>query len=367
MNILTNKVSFNRCLEVVEKALPYRTTIPILNNIHFSIDPEQLTFTATNLEIEIRCRMPYTSSHRGAILLPHKIVEVARSLPTSELEMSINPDSFRIDLTSGQAAFNLYGLDPEEYPAVMEQLPESGFLTLDQPFLKQTLKQVVFAASADEGRPAFNGILFFFDQGWLTLTASDTYRLVVKKIPADGLSFDKRPCLVPARSVRELIKILDDGGSDVTIFPKDKQVIFNFHPVYFSTRVLEEKFPDVSAVIPKQYKTRLRIQRRQFEETVARAALLTEGINQSMNLSVRGSSAEVRVSSQVGRMEEKITAQKEGEDVDLHVNSRFVLEMLRAVDCQDLSIDLNGRNGPIIIRPLEDESYLYLVLPIKME
>ena len=206
-----------------------------------------------------------------------------------------------------------------------------------------------------------------FNQDQITLTASDTYRLVVKKISSPDLSFEKRPLLVPARSVRELVKLLDESGGQTSVYPGDKQVIFQFDSVYFATRVLEEKYPDISAVIPQQYRTRECLQRKQLEETVARAALLAEGINQAVQFSIRDGALTVRVSSQLGRMEEQLPVQKEGENVDLYINSRFILDMLRVADCRDLSVECNGPKGPVILRPLEDETYLYLVLPIKME
>ncbi len=367
MKLPVDKTSFSRCLDIVEKALPYRTTIPLLNYIYFKMEEEQMLFSATNLEIEIRCTMPYRCSDRAVILFPPKVVEVTRSLPDSEIELMIDPGTFRIDLTGVQADFTLYGLDPEEYPPPMAGVGGSKILTLEQSVLKKILKEIVFASSNEEGRPAFNGVLFMFDQNQITLTASDTYRLAVKKIFMSALPLKKCSLLVPARSVRELVKILGETDGQASIFPKDKEVVFCFDSVHFAARVLEEKFPDVSVVIPQQYRTKVHLQRKHLEETVARAALLAEGINQAIQFSVRDDAMVVRVSSQLGRMEEQLVVQKEGEDVELYINSRFVLDMLRVVDCQDLSLEFNGSNGPVIMRPFEDDTYLYLVLPIKME
>lgn len=367
MKLVVDRLSFNRCLGIVEKALPYRTTVPLLNYIYFKIEEEQLLFSATNLEVEIRCVMPYHCSDRVEILLPPKIIEVVQSLPDSEIELVINPDSFQINLTGAQASFTLYGLDPEEYPSLMEPVTGPDSLIMDQAVLKKTLKEVVFAASNDEGRPAFNGVLFLFTPDQFTLTASDTYRLAVKTISYSDRPFPEQPLLVPARSVRELVKILEEGGGQALLYPKDKEVIFCFDSVHFAARILEERFPDVSVVIPQQHRTKIHGQRKQLEETVARAALLAEGINQAVQFSVRDTAMTVRVSSQLGQMEEQVPVQKEGEDVDLYINSRFILDMLRTVDCENLSLEFNGVNGPVILRPADDETYLYLALPIKME
>lgn len=359
--------TLQKCLEIVEKALPFRTTIPVLDNIFFEDNGNQVSFKATNLEVEIICKLICSSGQKGAVLLPAKIIEIVRSLPLSELQLTLNEENHRIDLTSGSAKFNLYGADSQEYPQLEEDhsISNEG-INIKQSELKQILKEVIFAVSSDEGRPAFNGIQFSFHTDGLKITASDTYRLVIQKITFNHRSGEV-DLLVPARSIRELIKILEDKDLRVMLYHFKNKVIFAMEQTYFAARVLNEKFPDVSSVIPAGYRTKLRLERKLFEETVSRASLLADGVNQAIQLLVRDGEMEVKVSSKVGRMEEILPVQKEGEDLDIYVNSRFILDLLRVAGSEEISLEFNGKNGPIIIKMVNNENYLYLILPIKME
>ena len=245
--------------------------------------------------------------------------------PQVEANFNLNWETFRIDIESGPASFNLYGSDPADYPLVEEVGIPDGALKIKTSTLKQVLREVVFAASTDESRPAFNGVLFEFKEKGISLTASDTYRLVVKEITSDFWSFEERRYLIPAKSLRELMKVIDEDSEIVTIFPYNEQVVFHLDSIYFITRVLNEKYPDVSGVIPKQYQTRVTVERKTFEETISRAALLTEGINQVIQLSIADQQIKVKVSSQLGRMEETLPTNQEGHPLEIHVNSRFIL------------------------------------------
>lgn len=366
MHISTNASQLTNCLEIVEKALPVRSTIPVISNILFEANHDCLTFSTTNLEIFIKAKMDYQGSETGKILMPPKIVDIMRYFPTPEVSIDINWDNFRLDISGGTAQFHLYGSDPEDYPISFESQSglKSGFI-IEQAKFKKILKSVAFAASNEETRPAFNGILFSFKENLFSLTASDTYRLVIKDIKDDNWAFEEKKSLVPARAMRELLRILSDSNVNITIFNEDKILAFQLDEIYFASRLLEEKYPDVSGVIPSAYKTRVIIDRKLLEDTISRAALLAEGKNQAVNIIVRDEQLEVKVTGQQGSMEEILPVEQEGEPLELFVNTRFVLDILKILDDQKVIIDFHGEGGPLIFRLVDDQSYLYLVLPIK--
>ena len=368
MSIVLSREILNRSLEIVEKALSRQSTIQYLENIFLESDPQQITLSGTNLELSIKVSLPYEGEGPGKVLLPPKITEIVRFLPDSEVRFELNPDNFQIALSSGRAKYNLFGADPADFPPVEKVLPKNNEgINMDPSDLKQILKMVVFAASTEETRPAFNGVLFEFNNNRWSLVGSDTYRLVVKNIYNENWNFTADRCLVPAKALRELLKIIDQSDGQVVLFPSNEQLIFDLGTVYFAARLLNEKYPDISSVIPERYLTRATINRREMEETIGRAALLAEGPNNAVHLSVANSSLTVRVSSQIGRMEEKISIQYEGEEVELYINSRFIMDILKAAPAEAMVIDFHGKTGPVIFRLPEDENYLYLVLPIKMD
>lgn len=366
MYLSLNTEELFNCLEVVEKALPVRTTMPLTGNILCVISKNNITFSATNHEIYIKTTMNHSGSESGRILLPPKFVEVMRYFPTKEVEINIDWEKHRIDMQGGSANFHLYGANPDEYPLFFEERAvDSEEYSLDKNLFKNTLRSVVFAASTEETRPAFNGVLFSFNGNTLTLIASDTYRLVTKEIVNQNWSFTEKNILVPAKSLRELMRIAGDSNNEIFFYRQENILSFSFDDILFSTRLLEEKYPDVRGVIPGEYKTRIELDRKALEDTVSRAALLAEGKNQAVNFSVIGNNLEIRVNSQDGSMEEILPAVKEGDDLSLYVNTRFILDILKVLSDEKIIIDFHGEGGPLIFRLPDNSGFLYLVLPIK--
>jgi len=366
MHLSINAEELRNCLETVEKALPSRSTMPVISNVLLEINEDQLTFSATNLEMFIKTRMEYSSEQSGKILLPPKLVDIIRNFPTENVDLKINWDNYRLDISGGSANFHLYGSDPEDYPSTFDSATGEGqVITIDQSILKKMLRSVIFAASNEETRPAFNGVLFTLKEGSFSLTASDTYRLAIKEIRDNSWSIEERLSLAPARSMRELLRLLGEQPVNISINQESSIIAFQIEQVFFATRLLEEKFPDVSGVIPKEYKTRIKVNKKIFEETVSRASLLAEGKNQAVNLIVDEDQLEVKVSGQQGSMEDLLSADVEGEQIDVFANTRFVLDVLKIIDDDNVILDFHGDGGPIIFRLADDQSYLYLVLPIK--
>jgi len=366
MQIITSTSQLYNCLETVEKALPFRSTVPTINNILLEADNNVLKFYSTNLEMAISVKMDYKSNNAGKILIPPKIIDIIRYFPVPEVNIIINLDNYQIDISGGSAHFKLNGSDAQDYPvANFGQINKDNSYNIEERTFKKLLKAVIFAASTEETRPAFNGIYFSFYDNKMRLTASDTYRLVIKEIVNDGWSFQDKSCLVPARVIRELLRIISDSEQDVFLGIDNKAIAIFFEETKFISRLLEEKYPDVSGVIPKEYKTRVVINRKSLEDAINRASLLAEGKNQAVNLVLANNQLETKVSSQEGHMEEVIPVEQDGEDINLHVNTRFILDILKILDDDEMILDFHGNEGPLIFRLIDDQTYLYLVLPIK--
>ncbi|OPL14821.1 MAG: hypothetical protein AVO34_01480 [Firmicutes bacterium ML8_F2] len=366
MRITTDTAALASCFDIIEKALPLRTTIPSIGNIFLEATEDNLSFSTTNLEMFINCSIPNKNDQSGKILLPPKIIDIVRYFPTEEITIDINWDNYRLDISGGSSHFNLYGADYHDYPVfTLPDHTENESFVFEQNIFKKNMRKVVFAASNEETRPAFNGVLFQFNNQHLTLTASDTYRLVVKEISDDSWTINNKKCLVPAKAMRELLRIIGDQNQNMSLSVTDDLLLFEFGQVQLSARLLDEKYPDVSGVIPKEYKSRITIDRKVLEDTISRASLLAEGKNQAVNLLLKEQKLEVKVSSQQGSMEDFVPVEHEGEDLELYINSRFILDFLKLVDDNSIIIDFHGDGGPLVFRLPEDDGYLYLVLPIK--
>ena len=355
-----------RLLKTVEVAVPNTTSLPVLTNIYFESTGSELRVRATNLEIDVLAQVPFDSEFNNVkALIPSRVVGIVNSLSEKQVKLRINQG--QLTITCGSAKFKLSCSDPSNYPELSNRESEKDTLKLTEAELKSLIKQVVFATSTNNDRPAFTGVLFSFEQDAMKLIASDTYRLVLKKMNKRW-GYEKSFLLIPAKSLKELIRIIGDSNEEIVeVFPHGNQVVFKTSKLTFVANTLVEKFPDVTGVIPSANKSKVIASRKSLEEIVGRANLLAEGNNQAIKFVIRNAQLEVSVNSEIGAMQESVEVEKTGEDVEVYLNSRFVLEVLKIFDNEKFELEFNGSVSPVIMRPQGDSEYLYLVLPIKMQ
>lgn len=353
------------CLDVVKKALPTKAALPVLENIYFKCADGVAQFTAFNLEMEITCRMDHEDAPGIELLLPPAIVDVVRHLPGRSVAIDIDTDVKDIRISSGEASYNLHGANAAEYPK-LEVTDDAITILVSGEELKRALKQVVFAASTDIGRPVFTGVLFAFEESTLVVIASDTYRVAMADVQIPNCPI-KEKLLIPAKTIKELIKLPIDDDQQISLSVCRSQVTFNLGDIMLTAKTLDEKFPVLNDIIPSDYKTRLEIPRQEFGDAVTRAALLATGENRAISFEVNGSGLSISVNSEMGAMKEPLSVDSEGEELSIYLNAKFLLEMIKTVGYEKVAAEFNGPNGPVIFRPADDNGYLYLVLPIKMQ
>ncbi|MEW5784054.1 MAG: DNA polymerase III subunit beta, partial [Bacillota bacterium] len=322
-------------LAVAEKALPNGTMVPVINNILFEATGSRVKLKATNFEFEVVSQFDFDTAGELKALLPPKFAPIIGSLSGHEVVLAFENGGVgvRVGIEDGSSKFKLLTQAADDYPLIGEHEPEGIPLEFSQGEFKELLRQVLFCVSNDSSRPAFNGVLFRFDQAGLTVASSDAYRLAYKTIPGKAWEFAESALLVPGKTLKELARLLsDNSGKTVTIYPRDNQVIFRADSFYFAARVLAEKYPDLSGVLPRSYLTKVVVPVRQLEAIIGRAALIAEGANQAIRLNLTGGDLDIFAESQVGRVTETLPLEsKEGDDVELYINARFLSEALKAV------------------------------------
>ena len=354
-------------LQITAKAAPAKNMIPVLEGILFQSDGEQMTLTATNLELGIRTSFPNPNQESGEVVLPAKSVDIIRKLPGDSVEFTMNPDNFLTDIKSGQSEFQLYGLSTEEFPAFPDLSQETAqfCFSIKAAELRRALRQTLFAASHDEGKPAFTGLLFSLTENKLTLSSSDTFRLATTgcRVQSSGASGD---FLVPSKNLHEVIRILTDDEATVQIMVGENQFLLSFKNIKISSRLLDENFPNIERVIPKEFCGRAMVDVAELLHAVERAALLSEGVNHVVRLSIGEEGLVIRASSKYGKTQEHIPVELTGEGLEISLNSRFILDMLKVHEGDQCIIEMTSSNKPCILRDSLYNEYLYLVLPIKI-
>lgn len=354
-------------VHVVAKAVPGKSTMQVFEGILFESNGETMTLSATNLELGIRTTFPAAHQESGRVVLPAKVVEIIRRLPGDSVQLIVDADNYLTEIKSGQSEFQLYGLNADEFPHFPEFSPESTSIrfSVNVADIRRALRQTLFSVSHDEGKPAFTGLLFTLQENTLNLSASDTFRLATTSCPVENTGSNGE-FLVPAKNLQEILRIFTDEQETAQVVVDQSQLLFMCRGIQLTSRLLDENFPNVERVIPRDFLGRASVDSQSFQQAIERASLLSEGVNHVVRLSVGANVMMVRAASKHGKTQEQVPLELDGEGLEISLNSRFILEMLKICEGDHCIIEMTGPNKPCVLRDSLHPNYLYLVLPIKI-
>ncbi len=351
-------------LQACMKMVPQRSTIPSLEGIYVSCLDNNLELSATNLEAGIRCTLPIKTEREGAVVLPSKLAEIVRLVNDSVINVEVN-DKFNALISCSNVNFQLKGLDPLDFP----QLPDTEIdfdWKIKTELFKEMIKQTIFCVSGDEGKTALTGIQFSIKDELLTLISSDSFRVSLKKGKIENMKGNEINFIVPIKILQEIIRFNFTEENIRISLDKKNQIIFKVDNFMFFSKLLEEKYPNVERVIPKDFSTNMSVSKNDFLNCLQRIILISQGNNFIVKLEVSEKQAVFRANSEIGSVEEQLGIEKQGEDVNIYLNSKFLIEPLKFITGDQIELNFTGANGPCIINIFDQqEPYLYLVLPIK--
>ncbi|UOQ95527.1 DNA polymerase III subunit beta [Halobacillus shinanisalinarum] len=359
----------------VMKAISSRTTIPILTGMKLEVSEQGVKLTGSDSDISIESIIPLEEDgivyvehiEPGSVVLQAKYFpDIVRKLPQSTVEIE-SDDRRNITIRSGKAEFHLNGQDAEEYPQLPQLHTEDSF-ELPTDLLKNLIRQTVFAVSSSETRPILTGVHVRVENEELHFTATDSHRLASRKIPLESKT-DLPSVVIPGKSLTELNKILDDSEDTIEISVTENQVLFRTKYLYFLSRLLEGNYPETSRLIPEQSKTVVKIGTKEFLQSVDRASLLAkENRNNVVRLITKdGNQIEINGNSpEVGNVVEEVVADSiEGEDLKISFSAKYMMDALKAVNYDQVKVEFTGAMRPFLIRPVDDEQILQLILPVR--
>lgn len=363
-------------IQEVMVAVSSRAAIPILTGIKLEASEKGIILTGSDSNISIESFIPAEEDETiyveniqpGSIVLQAQYFpQIIRKLPENTVEIETD-DEFNVTIKSGKALFNLNGQDAEEYPK-LPKLQANEQFELPTDLLKSMIKQTVFAISLMETRPILTGINLQIQDGQLTVTATDSHRLASRTAKLEDVSIEIPSIVIPGKSLDELYKILDDTEETVQISMTNNLILFKTKKLYFLSRLLDGKYPETSRLIPDESKTRLQIKTRDLLQTIDRASLLSkEDRNNVVKLSTEGTDRiEITSNSpEVGQVAEKMGLESfSGEELNISFSAKYMIDALRAVESDEISIDFTGAMRPFIIRPTNGDPILQLIVPVR--
>ncbi|MEI7497999.1 MAG: DNA polymerase III subunit beta [Candidatus Falkowbacteria bacterium] len=351
--------------------------LPILGNVLISCQRGEIKLSATNLEIGISCIVRGKVDVEGSFTVDAKILnDYITLLPNEKVDIEVLNQNLVISCANYQT--KIRGLQADDFP-VIPQLERVDAIKIDAQELRRSLNQVVFAVAGSETRMELSGVLLRVVDQTLVLVATDSYRLAEKKILLGMADIENSAldisAIVPAKTIQELVRILggikdelDGGAKQVEIYLSDNQVMFVYDSVELVSRLIEGQYPDYQQIIPQNPKTRAEVEVEQFSRAVKAAALFTKaGIN-DVNLDIPRSKNELVISATSGQTGEnitKISAVTEGEDNFVVVNYRFLLDGINTIAVDSVVLEVVDGNTPCVLKPKNQENYLYVIMPIK--
>ncbi|MCT2345890.1 DNA polymerase III subunit beta [Niallia taxi] len=375
MKFIIQKEHLVQSVQDVMKAITSRTTIPILTGIKIVATEEGVTLTGSDSDISIESFIPKEENETviveiqrpGSIVLQAKFFsEIVKKLPTSQVELEV--DNLQTVIRSGKSEFNLNGLDSEEYPH-LPQISEENIFKIPTDLLKNIIKQTVFAVSTSETRPVLTGVNWKIENDDLICIATDSHRLALRKAKIDANTEQAFNIVIPGKSLNELNRILDDHNEPVEIVVTENQILFKAKHILFFSRLLEGNYPDTNRLIPTESKTEIVVNAKEFLQAIDRASLLArEGRNNVVKFSTIGQDV-IEISSftpEIGKVVEELVSESiHGEELKISFSAKYMMDALKALEGTEVKINFTGAMRPFVINPLNDDSILQLILPVR--
>jgi len=361
-----------RGLQIVGRAVATRGTLPILSHVLVRTDGGRLKLTATNLEIGANCWVPAKVDDEGAITIPAKLfTDFVNNLPAGPIELSLNVRTKTIHIKTGPFEANMKGQDAEEFP-IIPAIPDKPTTRIAQSVLRRMIEEVAFVAPTDDSRPVLTGVLTTLAGDLITMAAADPYRLSVRH----GRLLDRVDpaveAIIPARSLQEVGRVISDTDTplDVFVTANKSQVIFHTEEADIVSRIIEGQFPNYRQVIPTSSTTKVTVRRAELLDATRLSSFFARDAAYVIRLQVDPLNDPPLVVSanaaEIGDNTAKVEATVDGAATAIAFNSRFLSEALGSLIAAEVTLELGGPLAPGVLRIVGDESYLHVVMPLRI-
>jgi DNA polymerase III subunit beta len=350
-------------LALVARGVSTRTAVLVLGGIQLRAEEGSLHLAATDMEISLRATAEAQVSGEGTTVVPGRLLlDIARSLPDSEVTIEHRPEEATVVVTSGTASYRLHTYSAEDFPRLPDV--DTGVLhTVDRDALIETVARVGRSASRDESRPVLTGILVRFETGKIVMAATDSYRLAVKETTVSD-DLPELEAIIPARALQELARIAS-SSDDLQLGMQDNHVVFGSDGTWLTTRRIDGQFPNVRQLLPEQFEQELALPREEVLDVVRRVSLMAQ---RNSPLRLRWADGELTVSAvtqDVGEARESLPAPYTGEPMEIGFNAEFLRDGLESVDSDTVKFKLISPLRPAVLEGDSDD-YLYLIMPIRL-
>ena len=363
MKLICSKSNLLHGVNIVSKAVPTRTTMAILECLLIDASANEIKLTANDMELGIETKIEGEIAERGVIALDAKIFsEIVRKLPDSDVTIETDA-SFKTTITCEKAKFNIVGKSGDDF-SYIPYIERNEPIIMSQFTLKEVIRQTIFSIADNDNNKLMTGELFEIEENDLKVVSLDGHRISIRNIELKN-NYSHKKVVVPGKTLQEVSKILPGSAEDeVSIFLTDNHIVFEFENTTVVSRLIEGEYFKIEQMLSSDYETKVKINKRELLDCIDRATLLVkEGDKKPIIMNITDDSMELKINSFIGSMNEDIDISKEGRDIMIGFNPKFILDALRVIDEEEVTLYMVNPKAPCFIKD-DEGTFIYLILPV---
>lgn len=365
MKFTVNKSDITEAVGNIQRAVSTKTSIPALEGILLGAGEEGLELCAYDLELGITTVIPAFVVEAGRAVLSAKLFsDIVRRTPAETITITVDEKNMAT-LESGYSRFSIIGIPAEEFPE-LPKLTDSTQFSMAGSVLKSMIRQTLFAIAESDAKPIHQGSLFNLENGMMDVVSVDGYRLAVRREPvefSDSLDF-----VVPGKTLSEILKLIKETDDPVEISAGRRHILFKIDNYTVISSLLEGEFLNYKAAIPPESQTEVVLKTREAIDSVERVSLLiTDRLKSPVRCLFNENEIKLNCTTPMGRASDQIDVEMTGQSVEIGFNNRYLLEALRNTECDEVKVQLGGPLSPMKVVPKEGDSFLFLVLPVRLK
>lgn len=359
----------DKILEAIHKAQRIagkHPTLPVLSCVILDAKKNNtLVVKSTNLDLGVEITISAKVAKEGVVAIPAAILySFLSSLTVGGKDIKLEVEGNNLLIKTQHTNGTIKTMPTEEFPNIPRVSNGKEFIISSNDFIKG-LKSVWYSASISGVKPELSSVYIYQDAGYIVFAATDSFRLAEKKIkPKKSVDFGQ--ILIPFKNISEIVRIFENVNSEITLNFNKNQISFSHTGIYLTSRIIDGVFPDYRQIIPKEIKTNIVVLKQDFADAMKIAHIFSDKFNQiHFNINPPKGLFEIQTkNNDVGENVQKIDATETGDAAEINFNHRYIIDCLQSIETDSISLDFSGPNRPLVIKPVADNSFLYLVMPM---
>lgn len=362
MKFICEKDHLNTALALVQRALPSRSTLNVLEGVYIQAYENSILLKCSDLTLTIETTISAFVEEEGSIILGKLFFDMIKHMPAGKVELHSNFEN-SVNIKGERTKFTLQALQVDEFPSI-PQINKMGEISLSKQVFKDMIRQTIFSTAVDENKPILTGALFEITKEGVNMVALDGYRLALKSYPMPCA--DEFDMVLPAKSLNEISRVLDDEG-DVTVVYGSGYAFIDMDSAKIYTQLLSGEYTKYRQIIKDEFQTRIKVNRDDLLQSIERASIMArESRNNLIKLSITGECIIVTSNSEIGNTYDEVPVEFTGNELEIAFNSRYLTDVLKVVDDEEIYMNFNSSVSPCTIQPVDSNDFLFLILPVRI-